>query len=550
MREIGRRIFNLIFVFTAFATVILFPACSDADKPKTDNDLIVSKTEYASGEEIVLTAIGGDDDWVGVYREKDDVNALEPIASYPVNDKGYLSGLSYVVQRSATFSENRKALKNFPSVKYKAVLFGSEGTSEILSVKNFSVSSNALTVPSAPTSLVYEQTSPDSGLADGVLTVTFDPSNFNATELLLFWADENGELQNWTSLAKAKISSNPYRYEFVKGTIIPQEATAVRAYAVNKAGISESFCELKLNENAGYDLSGTTLTSFQVVSDVHVAVKDQHLASADAKELHANHLRSMAEDVVATCPDGDALIVVGDVANSGQESEWIKNADILGGVAGLPSVYYAVGNHDLYNGSYDKQIGYFKMYAKVDSVYYEKEISGFHHFFLGSESNNKSGVDADLSETQLEWLESRLESVTKQDANKPIFLYLHQSLYNTVAGSFKGQGWNGVMQDERLRTILKKYPQVYMFNGHSHWELNSYGNAHLADADLPNVFNTASVGYLWSSYDNPTGEYLKGSQGHFVRVYRNKVVVLGRDFENGKYIPSACYETKIYSAKN
>lgn len=554
MNGIVRRVFNLFLVSLMLATAILFSACScngdsgNNDDPKTNNNLIVSKSEYASGEEIVLTAIGDDDDWVGVYREKDDVNTLDPIARYPVHNSGYLSGLSYVVQRSATFSESRKALKNFPAVKYKAVLFGSAGTSEVVSVKNFSVNSKSLTLPSAPTSLVYDQANPNSGLADGVLTVTFDENNFNATELLLFWADENGELQNWTSLAKTKISSNPFKYEFVKGTIIPSEATAIRAYSVNKSGTSESFCELKLNENSGYDLSGTTLTSFQVVSDVHVAVKDQHLASPDAKELHANHLRAMAEDVVATCPNSDALIVVGDVANSGQESEWKKNAEILSSVSGLPSVYYSVGNHDLYNGSYSTQIGYFKKYANVESVYYEKEIGGFHHIFLGSESNDKSGVDADLTETQLNWFESRLESITKQDANKQIFVHLHQSLYNTVAGSFKGQGWNGVMQDGRLRTILKKYPQVYMFNGHSHWELNSYGNMHRADGELPNIFNTASVGYLWSSYDNPTGEYLKGSQGYFVMVYQDKTVVLGRDFENGKYIPSACYETKIYNA--
>ena len=103
------------------------------------------------------------------------------------------------------------------------------------------------------------------------------------------------------------------------------------------------------------------------------------------------------------------------------------------------------------------------------------------------------------------------------------------------------------MQDERVREILKKYPQVYFFNGHSHWDMNSHGNAHLATNDLPNVFNTASVAYLWTSYDNPTGEYLRGSQGYYIYVYEDKVLVLGRDFEQEKFIPSACYEAKILS---
>ena len=150
-----------------------------------------------------------------------------------------------------------------------------------------------------------------------------------------------------------------------------------------------------------------------------------------------------------------------------------------------------------------------------------------------------------MTEAQLDWFENRLKVLTENQPDKQIFVYLHQSLYNTIAGSFKGQGWNGVMQDARLREILKKYPQVYMFNGHSHWELNSVGNFHGATKDLPNIFNTASVGYLWSSYDKPTGEYLRGSQGYYIRVYQDKVLVLGRDFEQGKYVSSACYEAKM-----
>ena len=319
------------------------------------------------------------------------------------------------------------------------------------------------------------------------------------------------------------------------------------AYSVNKKGISESYCRIDLPENSGYIAKGKVLTKFQVTSDVHIAVIDKHLASSDAKELHASHLKSMAEDIVSVCPGSDALIIVGDIANSGHESEWKKTAEILGGVSGLPSVYYALGNHDLYEGSYKTKIGYFYNYANVQSVYYEKVIGGYHHIFLGSESNDKSGVDADISETQLTWFENKLKEVTAKEPNKQVFVYLHQSLYNTVAGSFKEQGWNGIMQDARVREILKKYPQVYFFNGHSHWDMNSYGNAHLATNDLPNVFNTASVAYLWTSYDNPTGEYLRGSQGYYVYVYADKVLVLARDFEKNKFIPSACYEAKILS---
>ena len=92
---------------------------------------------------------------------------------------------------------------------------------------------------------------------------------------------------------------------------------------------------------------------------------------------------------------------------------------------------------------------------------------------------------------------------------------------------------------------MAKYPQIYMFNGHSHWDMNTRGSMHDKSDGLPNIFNTASVAYLWSSFYVPTGEYMRGSQGYYVKIYDGKVLVMGRDFENGKWIPSACFEAKI-----
>ena len=274
MKRLAKRAVScLLIALLSFAAISNFSACG---KKKTTSDLTVSKSTYMSGEEIVVTASGDEDDWVGVYRKNDDPEALDPIAKYPVYSGGFLSGQSYVIQRSATFSESRQLFKNFPAVGYKVILFGSEGTSNILKTEYFSVGKEALTLPVAPTKMKYEQACVGSGLADGVLTVEFPSENFNATELLLYWADENGILQNYTSLAKVKISSNPFEYRFVSGTLIPAKASAIMAYSVNKKGISESYCRVDLPENSGYNMSGDVLTKFQVTSDVHIAVIDKN----------------------------------------------------------------------------------------------------------------------------------------------------------------------------------------------------------------------------------------------------------------------------------
>lgn len=541
------KITKIVVVLLALVTVaqLCLVGCNlDNNGDNGDKFTIVSKSVYMRGEEIVLTASGDGDDWVGVYREKDDVKQVDPIASYKVYADGFLSGQSYIVQRSATFYDSRQAFKDFPAVKYKVVLFGDATKTKVLKTEYFSVADKDLTVPTAPTKLAYKQALPGSGFADGTLTVDFDSDNFNATELVLYWADDNGILTDWTSLAKVKISGNPFVYNFVPSSIIPKGATKLRAYSVNKKGTSENYAEVELSANSGFVASGTLLSSFNVVSDIHIARTGEHLGSgAETQTLHDAHLKTMAEDIVKTNPNSQALVIVGDIANSGRESEWIATKQILSSVSGLPQVYYSIGNHDLYHGKYDVELAYFLKYAEVDKVYYEKEIAGYTHIFLGSENSNADtrGVDAYIGDEQLAWLDARLTALTTADKNKQVFVYLHQSLYDTIAGSFKGQGWNGVMQDAKLRAVLKKFPQVYLFNGHSHWDMNSVGNLHNADGELPNILNTAAVAYLWDSSDNPTGVYLKGSQGYYVMVYGDKVVVKGRDFEQGKWIASACY---------
>ena len=258
----------------------------------------------------------------------------------------------------------------------------------------------------------------------------------------------------------------------------------------------------------------------------------------------------MLEDVKKNSPDSQAIIINGDIADTGKESEYKNMQEIYSQVSGVPAIYMSVGNHDLSANDYKTQADLFIKYAKTGTgkVYYDRMINGYHYIFMGSE---KQGLRADLSKEQLDWFEKLLKKDTAENPGKPVFVMLHQSLYNTVAGSLPGENWDGAgsegtAQAKQLRAILKKYPQVLMFNGHSHWELNSEKCMYARDSELPNIFNTASVGYLWTGYDVITGEYMEGSHGYVIKVYKDKVMVLGRDFENGKYVSSAMFVAKNY----
>ena len=160
------KITKIVVVLLALVTVaqLCLVGCNlDNNGDNGDKFTIVSKSVYMRGEEIVLTASGDGDDWVGVYREKDDVKQVDPIASYKVYADGFLSGQSYIVQRSATFYDSRQAFKDFPAVKYKVVLFGDATKTKVLKTEYFSVADKDLTVPTAPTKLAYKQALPGSG---------------------------------------------------------------------------------------------------------------------------------------------------------------------------------------------------------------------------------------------------------------------------------------------------------------------------------------------------------------------------------------------------
>ena len=138
------------------------------------------------------------------------------------------------------------------------------------------------------------------------------------------------------------------------------------------------------------------------------------------------------------------------------------------------------------------------------------------------------------------WLKEKIEE--NRDPDRPVFLFLHQSLSNTVSGSLPGEGWSGVDNENMLQNALKNYPEVMFFNGHSHWTMDSVGNMFEGENKLPcRIFNCASVAYLWSGYNVVTGEHLDGSQGYMVKLCDGKLYVLGRDFARGEWIPAAQY---------
>lgn len=539
---------NLLKTFLITPILLGIFSCTSESKGL----VTTNKTQYKKFEDIYIKAKGDGNSWVGIYRESDDINKVDSIRWYYVNKNGFVSDNYYNVTKSLTYNSSRDVVKNMPSFKYKAVLFSNDSMEKkdyskyVLDTYTFEVLDEKVTLPNAPTSVDYVLDDLTSGTSNGTIELTFDDIPVN--EVVMYWANEKGILENYTSLRTEKVYTNPCTIKLEDDSIIPSDATKLVVYSKNSVGMSASYKEFNLPNltlNSLKNAEGVGSYNFEIISDIHITLEDSHLASNDAKTLHTEHLKEMLKDFeVVNEGKSTDTIVVGDIANSGSEREWEEANSLLSSSSAISNVYYSLGNHDLYGGTYDKQVDYFYKYSKQDSVYYKVEIGGYTHIFLGSE-NSDSSVDAYISDKQLNWFDDLMKEENAKDPDKPVFVYLHQSLYNTIAGSLQGQGWNGVTQDSALRNIIEKYKQIFFFNGHSHWDMNSEKNHYKKDNILPNIFNTASVAYLWSSYYVPTGEYLNGSQGYFLKVYDDCIYVLGRDFVNKKYIPSACYKINL-----
>lgn len=529
------------FLLSVLATLLLFASSRSAFfKAETGRRMTVSKTEFEYGEPILITAEGSGKDWVGLYRPDGTASLLWVYIDRAAGGVG--SGTEFDILTEGVINDGSAYIDIAPGT-YILRLMPDDTSDLARAVTTIEITvKEGSTAPSTPAIIESAEYVPaGSGFGGGTLTVTLKDGT-TAAAVLPYWANDAGILEDYTALPKFKIRGGTAAYTYPESMIIPEGATEMRVFTVDKKGrISEEYYSIKLPEGSAFRMPEAKPLELQVISDIHIRNNDS--------DIHDIHFRMVMEDIAQLSPKSKGIFVVGDMADTGNEDEYIKMQQIHDGVKGLPPLYLAIGNHDLAGGSLEDQNKLFLKYAVLPggghpgSVHYDFWLEGYHFVFLGNDGLER-GVDTTLSENTLKWLEKALNE--DRDESRPIFLFIHQSLYDTVAGSLPGQGWNGVVNDAEFRDILFRYPEVIMFNGHSHWTMDSESNI-WHEHDRPFILNTAATAYLWTSYNIVTGENLDGSQGYYIYVYGGRVIVRGRDFASGKWIPAAQYCLTGYS---
>ena len=525
----------------ALALTICFAAISGTSAFSAEEQrLTVSKTEFEYGEPILITAYGKGLDWVGIYAPDGTASIL-----WVYIDENTAGGVGNGVEFDII---DRGVINN--GAEYADITPGEyivrlmpDNTSDLsraietIKIKVLEQSAPAgLKPPSGA-----EYTPAGNGFAAGTLKVEL-PEDSQAKDVQPYWADGNGILSDYMPLPKFKVKKNSAVYVFPESVIIPEGATELWIYTLGRNGKRSDECfKLTLPEGSDFKNSQKPGTEFQVISDIHITQDNAH--------VHNQHFRLVLEDISKLSPESIGIFIDGDIADTGNEAEYELMTEMYQAQSGIPPLFLAIGNHDLYNGTMEEKTALFLRYAKKadgthpSGLHYDFYLKGFHFVFLGNDELVR-GVDTTLNENTLKWLKNVLEK--DRDASRPVFLFIHQSLYDTVAGSLPGQNWNGVHNEDAFRELIYNYPEIIMFNGHSHWTMDSERNGYLREG-YPSIFNTASTAYLWTSYNIITGENLNGSQGYYIEIYDDMIMIRGRDFANSKWIPAAQYCLTGYS---
>ena len=507
------------FILTAVFQINVFAG----ELLKTD------KTEYTECEPISVTAEGSGKDWVGIYLKTDKLGDDQAIRWYYVSQDGNKSGDTKDMRKAEKTNASRSKLASIPAGEYIIYLCENDGYGVIeqipITVKE---DTSPAAIPEAPSAVTYDRSAGEPGRADGVLKITVG-EGAAPDRYIAYWAKNGKALEDYTAFAPIKYTGKTTKYQITVNTLIPNEADSIIVYAAKGNKVSEKYAEEMLPDGCNAYDPGDPVYEMQVISDIHLNSSTSH--------IHNKHFASALEQIKKLSPDSIGIFINGDIADHGEVAEYKTfNRMLENAGEGLPSVYCAIGNHDLSSGPYDTKLSNFLKYTEPgeDSVYYDLWLNGTHFIFLGSEA---TGLSAQLSSKQLNWFKEKLAE--NRDENRPIYVFLHQGIMDTVAGTFKYQGWHGINQSKKFSAIIKEYPEVVLFSGHSHWEMDSLNVMKARDESLPTIFSTAAVGYLWNDDATASDSGIEGAEGYFFYVYGDKIVARGRDFDSGKWIASA-----------
>ena len=273
---------------------------------------------------------------------------------------------------------------------------------------------------------------------------------------------------------------------------------------------------------------GTKLYSFGAISDVHIKAEN---------EEPSNHFKD-ALTYFTDVESVDFICISGDLVDKSTETYYTKYKNIVDNYAGSTPVYAIAGNHDTdeYGNDMENSIAVYTGHP----LYYSVTIKDDVFIFLGT----KDISPKQMADGELQWFYETLE----ENRNKRCFVFTHSFSSNDAGNPLNVQDtnilWNGY-EGQSYESLRSHYSNITVFTGHSHFEFATqcldesanytndfgYNSIHIPSLACPRNLNADN------SYSNNWDE----SEGYVVDVYESGIVLYGRDFIGGDFLPIATY---------
>lgn len=223
----------------------------------------------------------------------------------------------------------------------------------------------------------------------------------------------------------------------------------------------------------------------------------------------------------------DAVVFSGDLTDNGLKDSFyafatVTDKEIREGTERLAVVAKAHDSYTFLNNS-------LKVFTAVTGQEpdFHRVIGGFH--FIGV---SRSATLKHYSEDQVKWLDENIAAAVEADPKKPVFVFQHEHVKNTVYGSSETDGWGLDVFTE----VLSKYPQVVHISGHSHFPANDPRAVWQGEFT---AINDGGLAYFELAVDGKNGQFPddkdRMTQALIIEVDAdNRVLVKVLDVDGGK----------------
>jgi predicted phosphodiesterase len=305
--------------------------------------------------------------------------------------------------------------------------------------------------------------------------------------------------------------------KLIKENIAPKGA--IKGVLFNSS--DEAVCEIQLGRLT--PPKENKLYSFCAVSDIHITY---NTGSEDFQRA-LTYLNNQ-EDVAFTC-------ICGDLTDEGTESQLAQYKAIVDGYSADTPVYAIAGNHEMY-ASVCKDF----LHEYTGKPLYYSFTQGNDVFIMVGEYQWANY--ALFEDGELQWLYETLEA----NRNKRCFVFFHVFPWGDSgnANSLYGTDLFTGTQGRVFQSLLKHYKNTILFHGHSHLKFDlqeidkkanysealGYRSVHIPSLAVPRDMVDGAITTVYAE-----------SEGYVVDVYSSHIVLRGRDFVKGEFLPIALY---------